>query len=118
MGSIVNAICECGFNKEKMYLGGGKRNHNSVCSFPFYCDQCKIIFTVNLYNPLTNCPDCGADSIISYEDKKINIGEGRKVFSWNTRLTLGRELVLTDSKYWCPSCKKYDLKFTSVGRWD
>jgi hypothetical protein len=50
--------------------------------------------------------------IIRYVSTNIN------VFDWNTMDELGRDLILTDEKYLCPSCKNFSMIFSPAGRWD
>jgi len=40
------------------------------------------------------------------------------IFSWNAKGQLGRDLTLTENKYFCPQCKNYSLTFECVGMWD
>jgi hypothetical protein len=38
------------------------------------------------------------------------IGEN-EIESWNMEEDLGRELILTDGTYFCPSCEEFKLRF-------
>lgn len=118
MGSMINASCECGYEKN-MSLGGGMMNFNTRCNFPFYCEGCNILFEDNIFNEKIICPNCHKGDIYSYDTAKAcgSVGE-KTVFDWNVGNEIGRKLLLTDGDYICPSCHKFSLRFEDVGCWD
>lgn len=48
MGSIISAHCDCGYNLNEMRLGGGMLDFTTNCSFPYYCEDCSILFEGNV----------------------------------------------------------------------
>ena len=118
MGSMVRGHCSCGYGTEAMMLGGGMRDFTTECTFPYYCEECKILFIANVFQENTCCPECGSEKVVAYDDKKACKSEGEEVFSWNVKDKIGRVLKLTDGKYICPACGKFNLTFTDMGCWD
>jgi hypothetical protein len=67
MGTMVIAICGCGFSSGGVALGGGRSNHLTNCGFPFFCKACKAcksLFKANMYDSdvvahtVTPVPSC------------------------------------------------------------
>ena len=56
--------------------------------------------------------------VIAYDDEKACISKGNIVFSWDIRDATERTLKLTDGKYICPACGKFNLTFFDIGCWD
>jgi len=117
MGSIISAHCDCGFTYD-MLLGGGMNNFTTLCNFPYYCEECKILFVANLFEKGICCPKCDKGKVIAYDDEKTCTSGGNIVFSWDIGDATERTLKLTDGKYICPACGKFDLSFISNGCWD
>ena len=118
MGSIIGAHCDCGYEKGKMFLGGGMMNFTTQCNFPHYCEECNILFEANLFEKERLCPECGKEKVIAYDDERACKSEGTVVFSWDVEDEIGRKLKLTDGEYICPGCGKFSLTFFDIGRWD
>ena len=118
MGSIICAHCDCGYEKFGMHLGGGMANCATYCNFPHYCQDCKILFEINIIKKKKLCPTCASDKVIAYDDVKACKSKGNIIFSWDIKDKIGRELKLTDGKYICPSCGKFNLTFLEIGNWD
>lgn len=118
MGSIISAFCDCGYEKPEMFLGGGMSNFTTYCNFPHYCEDCHTLFEFNLFEKNILCPECGSKKVFGYDHKKACKEEGNVVFSWNVGNEIDRELKLTDGKYICPRCKKFNLSFCKIGNWD
>jgi len=114
MGSIISARCNCGYENNEMFLGGGRIAFTTTCNFPFYCEECKILFETNLLKKKRECPECSNKNIIAYDEEKACKYEGNIIFSWNIE-GIDRELKLTDGKYICPSCGKFSLSFFNIG---
>jgi hypothetical protein len=118
MGSIISAHCDCGYEIAEMFLGGGMMDFTTRCYFPHYCGERKTLFEANVFEKEIQCPECGKEGAISYDDERICESEGKIVFSWNVEDEIGRELELTDGKYICPGCGKFSLRFLNIGDWD
>lgn len=119
MGSILRAHCDCGYNADDLLLGGGRMDFTTNCNFPYYCEDCSILFEANAFEETVICPKCHKDQAYSYDTKKACGSAGEKiVFDWNVMSQIGRTLVLTDGSYICPSCHKFRLRFFESGFWD
>lgn len=70
MGTIVRAVCECGYARE-MLCGGGMANFESVCMFPVYCRTCTVLESANLFDAPPRCPKCGTDHVIAYDHHEL-----------------------------------------------
>jgi len=118
MGSLISAHCDCGFGSSEMPLGGGRNNFTILCNFPYFCEECKTLFVANIFEKEICCPECGKGKVIAYDNEKICTSKGKVVFSWNIGNATERELKLTDGKYICPACGKFNLTFFENGNWD
>jgi hypothetical protein len=66
-----------------------------------------------------SCRRCKSSDVVAYDSEELMKVKGKQVESWNMQKQLGRILVLTDGKYYCPSCKTYEMTFESgTLRWD
>lgn len=91
-----------------------------LCAFPCLCRACTKIVTANLLDRPPICPDCQGDKVVPYDPEELCNERGEAtVASWNISDRLGRELVLTDGRYYCPSCNSFGLRFQDAGLcWD
>jgi len=118
MGTLVNAVCEsCGYRKDTMALFGGMIGFLDTCMIPYYCETCNILFEGNLLEDDIYCPECGRDSVFSYEDQRAGFREDKTLFSWFV-MELEKEVKLNEEGNLCPQCGEYALRFESVGDWD
>ncbi len=80
----MTAKCECGYEDDDIWIGGGKYDYQTNDPYPYYCGNCKIMFTANrlarkkifsIPIPRTRqevvCPECGTDEVIPYFDERI-----------------------------------------------
>lgn len=115
MGSQVIARCECGLER-KILIGGGMLDFKTNCLFPCMCELCHSIVEANLLSNPVHCPKCNAVNPIPYDDPRLSLTRGEnEVASWYMFDGLGRELILTDGKYKCPTCGKMTLSFVNSG---
>ena len=70
MGQLVKASCLCGYS-ETAAVRGLRRNHLSVCLFPFLCRDCNDIFSGDLYEYRNQCRTCSGSNVVSYEDPAL-----------------------------------------------
>ncbi len=113
MGSTVDAKCICGFQNDNLRIGGGMMNSQSVCHFPVYCKICQSLVTANLLSKTPECSKCKSIEVLAYDNQTLRKQTGKNVVaSWNAGGKLGRKLILTDGKYFCPSCQKFSLIFS------
>jgi RNA polymerase subunit RPABC4/transcription elongation factor Spt4 len=70
-------------------------------------------------SPQPECPNCKSTKIVAYDQGELQERKGNPVAEWNMEEKLGRTLELTDGRYFCPSCKSFDLTFKETGLcWD
>jgi len=106
MGSIVGAFCNnCGF-KEKIYYGGGRFNHTTVCNVPGI-NKTTGKFEVRNFYEKDKLKD-----FIFYNDPEMYKG----------RITDGalewKDIQLKSSENLCPNCKKFEMNFMTIGDFD
>lgn len=112
MGSVVKAICECGYEK-KIAIGGGRLNFKTVEYFPCLCKTCREVVPVNLKSNAPICPECNSSDNLPFNNKTLIMDKGKDVISRSF------DNVLTDGIYKCPCSKNGKLKFFDTGLiWD
>lgn len=119
MGSSVKAHCECGY-EESFLIGGGIMNCDTLCLFPCLCRKCVKIVDANLLQARLACPKCKSRKIVPYDQAELCEQQGSSIVtSWNVKEPIGREVRLTDGRYYCPSCSTYRLQFVEGATiWD
>ena len=70
MGTLVRASCFCGYGGT-VVVGALRTNHLYVCRFPFVCNDCKSLFSGDLYENRNLCPACSGSNVLSYRDKSL-----------------------------------------------
>lgn len=60
---------------------------------------------------MPRCGNCNSADLAAYDSEELMQVKGKAVVTWNVKEKLGRILVLTDGKYLCPSCKKFEMTF-------
>lgn len=83
MGTIIEALCECGYNK-RMFLGGGFRDFTERNAFPYLCNECSDIVVLNAMDSNPCCDQCQGTSVTSYSDPSIFLDQplSRAVHKW------------------------------------
>jgi len=109
MGSIYDASCDCGFEKD-VKVGGGRESFHKNSVFPFYCATCGMV-SVNVAKlkpecTSTDCPKCGTPDAVQYGVSPVSKKTGSVALKWGNRQAKA-------SGNLCPSCKKMTLKFSS-----
>lgn len=119
MGSLVNARCTCGYAHQDIMIGGGFLDFQTSCSFPVLCKKCQKLVTANLLDKHPACPHCKSIDVVPYDQKELVKVLGKNIVaSWYVE-KIGRDLELTDGRYYCPSCREYNLTFESTDiLWD
>lgn len=79
------------------------REHSS---WPVFCEHCVDLTSTNTTIEPLLCSNCHSLRVTKYDSKNLVEGGSLKVSSW------GRD-TLTDGQYFCPSCKKHSLVFSS-----
>ena len=129
MGDMLQAVCECGYQSNILFVGGGMIDLGEICKVPYYCENCKYIGATNI---LMKNPE-NPDEIIIRKTIKCSkcrrkvqhYGEViKKTFEYADYVFFQWELedensyIVNDKYYYCPKCKKIKLKFYPCGNWD
>ncbi len=117
MGQMIRAKCNCGFQTDVMYLGGGMMNHTVSCIFPNYCKDCKSLFEANMYDKKIICNKCGSTNTVPYNNSQVVKSLDDTVFDWSP-VQMNEELKLSKNNSLCPQCNEFALEFIFVGMWD
>ena len=119
MGSIIQAKCSCGYETESMFVGGGISTSTTNCTFPAYCDTCKVMLQADLITKSLKCPTC-YNEVVSYDEERISMNNnGYGVFSWSFSINnIERTVRLTEQKNLCPKCQQFTMGFVNLGNWD
>jgi len=120
MGSMINAICDCGFQSGTIMVGGGMLNFDTVCYAPAICLRFNIFLVKNYLKKYSKCPKCRKKVVfynnpIVQEKLKRNENRYNDIFSWRLEKS---EFQLLDLNYLCPECGKMSLRFVREGHWD
>ena len=121
MGTIISAECECGFEPEEFFVGGGMFDYAGVYDVPALCENCHEFVVVNYLGKNPKCPKC-REKVVAYNDpifqmKREKTGSGSDVFSWFIE-KLTDSFVLPDDYYLCQKCGKKRMRFSDIGSWD
>lgn len=121
MGSIIKAVCKCGFESGDIFAGGGFQNFQTTCMAPAICLNCRKLLIKNYTKEHEKCPDCGRE-VTFYNDPQVQTqtNESKKtrdIFSWHTN-DEREDFQLPDTQYLCPKCGKMTLTFILIGNWD
>ena len=81
MGAMIRAHCDCSLPMTCSLVG--ENNFTTLCNFPYYCEECGILFVVNRFEKKICCPKGGKEKVIAYDDKKICNSKGNVAFSWD-----------------------------------
>ena len=119
MGTIIKAICNCGFKSEDVFAGGGFSNFRTICLAPALCLNCKTFVVKNYLNKYSRCPVC-RKKVTFYNNPILQVStvdlDKESIFSWHTKEK--EEFLLPDTLYLCPKCEQIRLKFVWIGNWD
>ena len=121
MGTIIKAICKCGFESKDILAGGGFSNFQTTCMAPAICLNCRKFLVKNYKEKDENCPTCGK-KVVFYNDPSLQIRikeptKARVIFSWRISDD-GKDFRLPDTLYLCPECGEMTLTFVEGGFWD
>ncbi|MBN1573614.1 MAG: hypothetical protein JW984_10505 [Deltaproteobacteria bacterium] len=120
MGTVFQAKCECGFESEEIFAGGGMLNFTEYCGAPAICLKCRKLFVKNYLKDNPKCSYCKRP-VIFYDDPSVHAPidsseEDNVIFDW--RLEDDNFFELPDTMYLCPKCGKMTMEFISIGCWD
>ena len=119
MGIILEAHCNCGFNKE-FDFGSNLLDFNDNCLAPAICQHCNKFQIINYLEHEPYCIDCGSH-IVFYNDPSLQLepkmGNHKFAISWliNTRKD---RFILPPTRYKCPDCGQLKMRFVNCGCWE
>ena len=130
MGTQLNAQCVCGYQAEAV-IGSDKVNHGKYYGFPYRCNQCQIMMTVDLLQEKRKCTQCDGSEINTYAApttpcpmpilEKLN-DWWLSLFGWHKQedeyhsafcSELNSYFVLLRGMHKCPKCKANKLMFST-----
>ena len=136
MGTELTGKCDCGYSS-KVYIASGRALHGKVFNYPYYCDDCSSLTSVDLLSQPLICKECGSTEIHSYAALT-------KTLSYNSLLTrlptkvlktagyhtsdvvqeetfcfsLKKTFVLLRGDHHCPQCKSNSMQFVTSMLYD
>jgi len=130
MGVIIKPYCNCGFTTKEIYLGGGMDTFESKCIIPFYCIDCKKIYSKNIFykikgsytiNHNIKCTNCNSQLIMygyihEFDSREPQFEGIDDTIEWNPNITT--TYYLNRNNLYCPICEKNELVFEELGLWD
>ena len=121
MGSLLLALCACGFSREIKEGPDG-----NIYLMPALCEGCLEFLISDYYKP--KCPACGKRVIFfgemehKYESfilgEKKHIPAKNKMYQMPTHVDIALALPMAGNCYWCPKCGQKKLTFTYLGFWE
>lgn len=120
MGSIIMAICECGYSSQHLFVGGGRIDHDKLTA-PAICTKCKTVIERNYLKPPAKCPKCRR-KVKFYNEPVLQSSlkddsEENNIFEWHMD-NPNEDFFLPDTNYLCPVCGQTKMKFLNCGCWD
>jgi len=116
MGTMLNAVCSCGYKKESVSFGAGQASFKDLCLAPACCPQCHSVVSVDFYSWDRACRECGSPVTLYPEvrgDKDYEYGAGE---TW--RVGPRQILYLPHDGNRCPKCDADELTFAPFGFFD
>ena len=107
MGHVTEAHCNsCGYSRS-VSIGGTRSSFQEYSTWPVYCTSCRDMTSTNTrVEPLT-CLQCQSTEVTKYDAHNLVQGGSDQVSQWGSD-------NLTNGKYFCPKCKKNELRFSSM----
>ena len=122
MGNIFRGLCQCGFDTNEIFVGGGFVNFMDTCNAPAICPHCNEFLIRNyMKKNAARCPGC--HSIVTFYDdpslQRPSTGTDEYDYLFIWRIADKDEFFkLPDTKYLCPKCRNMTLRFEDKGCWD
>lgn len=107
MGTVIQAICECGYESEPLYVGYSIES--SVPNTAGFCEHCEKVVTV--FDDDYRCSDCGG-VVVAYEPSPLEADDP------DFPINDSAEWLLDKPEWYCPVCKNHSLQFVYGGLWD
>ena len=103
MGSIYQAKCLCGFEKN-IRVGGTMSDYQTHSYFPFFCKTCGLV-EVNISSRKVRCPQSRIHRIVQYGLPPLSPKDDTdREMSWE-RYSAGK------GPHLCPNCQRHHLIF-------
>lgn len=99
MGSILSARCQCGYERDGLFSGGGR--DPAPTFLPGSCRYCREVVSVRTSSRRLRCSRCG-----------------RKPTLYALYDPEGLDERFPDMPHACPRCQAVELRFEFEGVWD
>jgi DNA-directed RNA polymerase subunit M/transcription elongation factor TFIIS len=123
MGSMLISQCKCGFESDCLSVGGGMMLYlHEKCWIPCFCDECELVMTINILTKegkkgYYRCPKC-RKTVKSYGEIGEDNFESQDEYIFDWGIDDEKRYFLQNKPYYCPKCKKEEMRFYSTGCWD
>ena len=136
MGAVLTGRCECGYGGE-VYIASGRALHGKVFNYPYYCDSCSSLTSVDVLSQPLICKECGSIEIHSYEAltktlpyksllnrlpaavlETAGYHRSDAVHEETFCYPLKKTFVLLREDHHCPKCKENSMRFVTSIRYD
>jgi len=107
---IIDARCSaCGHNTN-LRIGGSMAGYMEFLWWPVSCPQCRAVTDANVRARPLSCDVCKSSDVIEMHNARLCAGDGK----YETIMCFERRL--TDSRYKCPACDAFELRFGKTSR--
>lgn len=112
MGIILIAKCSCGYS-EKLFVDRGMVSKSILA--PALCRICRNIQSKEFSTKKTICNNCNSEMVFYNEISLQKNQNAKKIINWGDSPLV---FEVKRTKYYCPKCEKYNLRFKKIGFWD
>lgn len=111
MGSIISAACtNCGFEDDRVVIGGGLKTFKEHSAWPVNCQECKTLRSANIVREPLACSTCGSTRITIYGSRVQR--QAKSSFEENDMPAASwGDYQLKSGPHMCPRCSTEGLVF-------
>lgn len=129
MGKQLTGECDCGYGGE-VYIASGRAQHGKVFKYPYFCNSCDSLISVDVLSQSQSCSECGSDDVHSYEALTKTLSyksllnrlpnEVLKTAGYHRSdvvqeetfcYPLKKTFVFLRGNHYCPKCKVNSMRF-------
>jgi hypothetical protein len=126
MGTLLAAVCECGYSQPRLAFGEGWAGFQEHCRVPARCDACREVVLVDYLGGRIpdagavdrdsfTCPSCAGRVVVCAEFRPDPPPAQPGGMTWKVP---GGQLILPTSGNLCPACGSSTLSFETTGMFD